>query len=90
MNKEMIGSTGEPKYDLFFLSLFQSAVYLVNIFILSLCQIIKMASVELLEFRRTEWINLLLAGSTTRRLTSMNHKEVMQKMMDQDDFERRK
>ena len=54
MNKEMIGSTGEPKYDLFFLSLFQSAVYLVNIFILSLCQIIKMASVELLEFRRTE------------------------------------
>ena len=60
---------------------------LVKIFILSLCQIIKMALEELLEFRKTELTNLLLAGSIMRRLTSMNHREVMQKMMDQDDFE---
>ena len=86
----MIGSTGEPKYDLFFLSLFQSAVFLVDIFILSLCQIIKMASVEHSGSKRTEWTSPQLAGNTMRRLTSMNHREVMQKMMDQDDFERRK
>ena len=46
-----------------------------------------MALEELLEFRRTEWTNLPLAGNTMRRLTNMNHKEVMQKMMDQDDSE---
>ena len=45
---------------------------------------------ELLEFRKTELTNLLLAGNTMRRLTRMNPREVMQKMMDQDDFERRK
>ena len=43
-----------------------------------------------MEFRKTEWTSLLLAGNIMRRLTSMNHKEVMQKMMDQDDFEQRK
>ena len=43
-----------------------------------------------MEFRKTELTNLLLAGSIMRRLTSMNHRQVMQKMMDQDDFEQRK
>ena len=63
---------------------------LVKIFILSLCQIIKMALVELLEFRKTELTNLLLVGNIMRRLTSMNHRQVMQKMMDQDNLEQRK
>ena len=54
---------------------------------MSLCQIIKMASAELLEFRRTEWTSLLWAGNIMRRLTNMNHKEVMQNMMDQEEFE---
>ena len=31
---------------------------------------------ELLEFRKTELTNLLLAGNTMRRLTSMNHRKV--------------
>ena len=63
---------------------------LVKIFILSLCQIIKMALVELLEFRKTELTNLLLVGNIMRRLKSMNHRQVMQKMMDQDNLEQRK
>ena len=40
-----------------------------------------------MEFRRTEWTSLLWAGNIMRRLTNMNHKEVMQNMMDQEEFE---
>ena len=49
---------------------------LVNVFTLSLCQIIKMASVEPSVFRRTESTSQLSVGNIMRRWTSMNHRKV--------------
>ena len=39
-------------------------------------QIIKMASVGLLVFRKTEWTNPLWAGNTTRRLINTSPRQV--------------
>ena len=51
-------------------------VYNVHHVLVPSLQIIKMALAVPLEFRKTEWINLPLAGSIMRRLINMNHRQV--------------